>query len=635
MASDLFQALRTANSGLIVNQQALDTVARNVSNANTPGYSRRIVNLEQRTLAGTGAGVQFGTLTRNLDRGLLASLRLESGRQQASSAVSDILARVGDLFGQPESDTSLAHQLGGFQGAVESLAVSPQDTLNQRAVVQTAQDLTASLRDASATVQSLRREADQRISEGVDEVNGLLQSVADLNDKITRNQAVGQDVLDLEDNRDQKLDRLAQLIDIRVVERGSGGAVVVFTASGRTLVDGTAAHLSHAPAATVGASSDRTSGFIDGIWLGEQAPGNDLTAGIGSGELAGLIQARDATLPGLQATLDELAQRLRDTVNAVHNRGTGFPGLTAMSGSQSFADPATQTISFGGSSDTVLALLDASGNEVRQTTVRALLDDPAATGNPLSTGDATATIGELQAALNGALGGGLAAKLVDGKLVLSVTAPGLTLALRDQATSARGAAAQDAVIGFDADGDGTVDATHNGFSDFFGLNDFFVDGQEGTARIGVSSSIAVRADIAASPSLTTRGTLQWDGSGVTGGGYVLSSGDDTGIQQLASALSSATTVAAAGRLPATTATLADYAATLIGDASVQAANAQEEALSRGETVDALQSKSDSVRGVNIDEELSDLMLYEQAYTASARVVKAVQDMFTALEQALA
>lgn len=632
MASDLFQALRTAHSGLIVNQQALDTVARNVSNANTDGYSRRIVNLEQRTLAGTGAGVQFGTLTRNVDQGLLASLRLESGRQQASSAVSGILSRVGDLFGQPESDTSLAHQLADFQGAVESLAVSPQDTLNQREVVQTAQDLTASLRDASTTMQSLRREADRRIADGVDEVNGLLQSVADLNDKITRNQAVGQDVLDLEDSRDQKLDRLAQLIDIRVVERGSGGAVVVFTASGRTLVDGPAGQLSHAQAATMDASSDRTSGFVDGIWLGEQAPGNDLTVEIGSGELAGLIEARDTTLPGLQATLDELAQRLRDTVNIVHNRGTGFPSLTAMSGSRSFADPATQTISFGGSSDTVLALLDANGNELRQTTARTLLDDPAATGNPLSTGDATATIGELQAALNGALGGGLAAKLVDGKLVLSVTAPGLTLALRDQATSARGAAAQDAAIGFDADGDATVDETHNGFSDFFGLNDFFVDGQEGTARDGVSSSIAVRADIAASPNLTTRGALQWDGSGVAGGGYVLSTGDDSSIQQLASALSSATTVAAAGRLPAT---LADYAATLIGDASVQAVNAKEEALSRGEMVDALKGKSDSVRGVNIDEELSDLMLYEQAYTAAARVVKAVQDMFTALEQALA
>lgn len=635
MASDLFQALRTAHSGLIVNQQALDTVARNVSNANTPGYSRRIVNLEQRTLAGSGAGVQFGTLTRNLDQGLLANLRLESGRQQASAATSDILTRVQDLFGQPESNTSLAHQLADFQGAVESLALAPQDTLNQREVVQSAQDLAASLRDASATVQNLRRETDQRIGDGVDEVNGLLQSVADLNDKIVRNQAVGQDVLDLEDSRDQKLDRLAQLIDIRVVERGSGGAVVVFTAAGRTLVDGPAARLSHAPAATMDASSDQTSGFIDGIWIGEQGPGNDLTGEIGSGELAGLIEARDATLPGLQATLDELAVGLRDAVNTIHNRGTGSPGLSAMSGSRPFADPATQAISFGGSSDTVLVLLDADGNEVRQTTVRTLLDDPAATGNPLSTGDATATIGELQAALDGALGGGLAAKLVGGKLVLSVNAPGLTLALRDQATSARGAAAQDAAIGFDADGDGTLDETHDGFSGFFGLNDFFVDRQEGTARDGVSSSIAVRADIAASPGLTTRGTLQWDGSGVAGGGYVLSSGDDTGIQQLASVLSSATVVAAAGRLPATTATLAEYAATLVGDASVQAADAGEEALSRGEMVDALKSKSDSVRGVNLDEELSDLMLYEQAYTAAARVVKAVQDMFTALEQALA
>ena len=300
MASDLFQALRTAHSGLIANQQALDVVARNVSNANTPGYSRRIVNLEQRTLAGFGAGVQFGTLTRNLDHGLLASLRLESGRQQASAAANDILTRVQDLFGQPENNTSLAHQLAGFQGAVESLALAPQDTLNQREVVQTAQDLAASLRDASAAVQNLRREADTRIGDGVQEINSLLQSVAELNDKIVRNRAVGQDVVDLEDNRDQKLDRLAQLIDIRVVERGSGGDVVVFTAAGRTLIDGPAARLSHTAAATMDASIDRASGFIDGMWIGDRSPGNELTSEIRSGELAGLIEARDTTLSGLQ-----------------------------------------------------------------------------------------------------------------------------------------------------------------------------------------------------------------------------------------------------------------------------------------------------------------------------------------------
>ncbi len=635
MSSDLTQALRSAHSGLIANQQALDVIARNVSNASTPGYSRKIVNLEQRTLAGSGAGVQSGTVTRHVDQGLVASLRLESGNQQASAAASSLLARVQDLFGTPESNGSLAHRLSDWQASVETLALAPQDALSQRQMVSAGEDLSFALRQSSAGVQSLRLEADRLIGERVNEINGLLKDVADLNDKIVRNSAMGQGVADMEDTRDLKLDRLAELIDIRVTGRGSGGDVVVFTASGRTLVDGTAVTLSHRSASSIDAAADQASGFIDGIYIGERVAGNDITSELRGGELAGLVEMRDSTLPGIQSTLDELAVNLRDDVNAVHNQGVGFPGLTTMTGTRNFSAPATQTITFSGTSDTALVLFDAAGNELAQTTVRTLLDDPVATGNPLSTGDATATINELRTALNGALGGALSAQIVDGKLVLSVTTTGATLALRDQASSARGADAENAAIGFDIDGTGGVDEQHEGFSAFFGLNDFFVDKVgAGSGRTGVSSTLQVRADIAAAPDRVARGAVQWNASLAPSGRYTVTAGDDTIVQQLTTTLSSGTDLAAAGRLPGTTATLAEYAATLISDASVQAATAAEDATSRSDLVEALKQKSDSVRGVNLDEELSDLMLYEQGYTAAARVVQVIQELFETLDRAL-
>lgn len=635
MSSDLTQALRSAHSGLIANQQALDVVARNVSNANTPGYSRKIVNLEQRTLAGFGAGVQSAAVTRHVDQGLLANLRLESGRQQASMATSDILARVQDLFGKPESDSSLAHKLADLQAAVESLALSPQDVLGQQAMVAAGRDVAVSLQQSSTTLQNLRREADKLIGDRVQEINGLLGSVSELNDTIVRNRAIGQSVADLEDTRELKLDRLAQLIDIRVADRGNGGDLVVFTAGGRTLLDGTAVTFSHAPASNVDASVDVASGVIDGIFVGEPTAGNDITSELHDGEIAGLIEARDRTLPNLQSTLDELAVQLRDGVNAVHNQGTSFPGITTMSGSRRFTDPTTQTITFGGTSDTALVLFDAAGNEIAQTTVRTLLDDPVATGNPLSAGNGTATIGELRTAFNGAFAGALSAQLADGKLVISVTTPGATLALRDQASSARGAATQDAKLGFDSDGVGGADENHEGFSAFFGLNDFFVDGQgPQAARTGASSTIDVRADIVAAPNRVARGAVQWDASRAPAGRYTLSTGDDAVIQRLATKLASAANLTAAGRLPATTATLAEYAGTLIGDASVQAQVAEEKATFHSDMVEALEQKSNSVRGVNLDEELSDLTLYEQAYSAAARVVQVVQELFDTLDRAL-
>ena len=87
-------------------------------------------------------------------------------------------------------------------------------------------------------------------------------------------------------------------------------------------------------------------------------------------------------------------------------------------------------------------------------------------------------------------------------------------------------------------------------------------------------------------------------------------------------------------MAATNAGLADYAASLVSDASALAAETGGTSEFQQNLVDALQLKSNSVRGVNLDEELSDLMLYEQSYSAAARVVKAVQDMFDVLDRAL-
>ncbi len=455
---------------------------------------------------------------------------------------------------------------------------------------------------------------------------------------------MGQSVADLEDTRDQAIDRLSQLIDIRAAQR-SGGDVVVFTTGGRTLVDSTAASLTHNPAATASASMSYAAGNFDGIYVGDQNPGNDITGSIRGGELAGLIEMRDSTLTDLQSTLDTLAAQLRDTVNAAHNRGVGFPGLTSLSGSRFFSDPENQTITFDTESDTALVLFDANGNEVRRTTLRALLLDSSTVNIQVDVtlppmvniqGDPDTPENEgIDEVIDGWLGADGTAKVLDGRLVISVNS-GRTLALRDQTMGIAGDPAQDAVIRFDADGDG-ANEDYAGFSSFFGLNDFFVDDSPdatGRLTVGSASTIEVRSDIVANPSLVSRGTVQWDESRAPSGAYALSAGDDTAVQQMAAALSSTATFGAAGRLPATNAGLADYATLLISDASALAAESSSTSEFQQDLVNTLRQKSDSVRGVNLDEELSNLMLYEQSYSAAARVVQAIKEMFDVLDRAM-
>ena len=623
MVQSLFGSLRTMQSGLAANQQALDILANNIANVSTPGYSRKTVNQAARIVEGEGAGVDITAITRKVDEGLLKTVRLESASASSLSVTNDILSRLQTSFGSLESNTALSHQLADFQAALEALALSPSSSLAQDDVVRLGEAVAAGLRSTSADVQSLRQEADQRIGAGIDEVNTLLQNVADLNAQIFHNTNTGQDVTGLQDSRDQALDRLATLIDARVFYRADGQAVV-FTASGRTLVGDQAATLSHPSATALSATASYAPGGgdgIDGIFLGDARAENDITSEIKGGEIGALIALRDQTLPAVQASLDELAVQLRDTVNAVHNRGMPFPGQDSMTSTRTFDDPAAQTITFT-SGDTRLVVFDASGNQLAAASIQ---DD--------ILGGASGSVADLQGNLDAWLSGqGLGSADIDAAGHLRITmADGRFVALRDESAPTAGSSAADAGLDFDADGDGTADQSVEGFSSFFGFNDFFTDTAT-DGRNGVASTLAVRADLVATPSLVSRGAVQWDaGIGLTGA-YFASSGDDTAIQALTTAFSDGATFATAGGLPGGASGFADYAALLIGKTAADAETVSNRSEYQSSFVADLQQKSDSVRGVNLDQELSDLMLYEQAYTATARVMSVVQSMFDALER---
>ena len=733
MSQDLTLALRTAHSGLLANQAALETVARNVANVNTPGYSRKIVNLENQVLAGDGVGVRVGELTRRIDEGLIKSLRIETGTLSALSTQRDFHARIQDLFGTPESNTSLSHTLSRFQAALESLSLAPQGALERKEAVRRGEDIAFQLGGMTTAIQNLRQEADAEIGLTVNEINELLSRIADLNNKIIRNEAIVRGTTDLQDERDKVVDRLSELIDIRVFKRGDGD-LVVHTAGGTTLVDNVAVTLSHISAANAAATSTYAEGNIDGIFIGDPALGHDITNAIRSGQLSGLIEMRDATLPNLQSTIDELAAEVRDGVNRIHNRGVAFPGLRQATGSRVFVEPNTQTMTLANGGDVTLALFDAAGDQAAATTLETVMQS-AAFGGGAQPANGPWTITEVAATIEDWLrANGAAAATValdaDGRLEINLNAPSLNLAFRDEAATASGSVAQDAVVRFDADGDGAVDETVAGFSYFFGLNDLFTDGladnihetnvvgagftasaatltfrnaagilggplaiaagdsladiaaainttipgltagivpdgngvrlrissDDGasftatqdvgggdtlltdlaihSADVRVAGALAVRADIVASPERISRGTVQWDPDLGTAGAYFVSVGDDTVIRQLAAASGDVNGFDGAGGVDATTATFSGYAARIIGEVSAQAELNESRASFQGGLVESLRFKSDSVRGVNLDEEMGDLILYEQAYAAAARVISVIQNMFEALERAV-
>mgnify|MGYP000974065710 CR=1 FL=1 len=109
MGGDLSTALLTAQSGLLSNQQALNTVANNVANVNTEGYSRKITSFQSVTLNGIGSGVKINEIRRSIDVGLLKSLRIEYGTYQETKVKENYYQRIQELFGSPQDNSSISH----------------------------------------------------------------------------------------------------------------------------------------------------------------------------------------------------------------------------------------------------------------------------------------------------------------------------------------------------------------------------------------------------------------------------------------------------------------------------------------------------------------------------------------------
>lgn len=744
MSGSLTQALYTAQSGLLVNQSALDAVAQNVANVNTANYSRKIVHLEQRVVAGTGAGVQISAVTRAVDEGLLKSLRKEISSFNQYDAQQSYYSRLQDVFGAPGDETSISHIMTQFGQAMEALAVTPDQTLEQSEFVRQAQDVMLKLEQMSSTTQELRLQADTDIAQVAGLINSLSSDLVSLNNKIIQNGTTGADVTDLRDQRDAKLDELAGYIDISYFYRGDGD-VVVFTTAGRTLVDNSSVTTAHNAASSVTSTTTHAEGDFSAIYVGTQIATNDITSEVRDGKLKGLIDLRDGTLADLQSQIDEMAAELRDVMNLVHNQTSPYPGASTMSGTRAFLNVGTaaaapaageQTITFANNSDTRITLFDTSGNQYATTTVQTIMAS-ASYGSGAAAANGPWNIAEVASAMqdwlqaSGTPNATVAINSTTKKMEIDLNSTTYSMALRDEVNTAGtipapvGSTASNATIQFDANGDTVIDETVSGFSNFFGLNDLFVDDNadniwetevmagsfsasaatltvyDGTtstniaitagdslstiaskinaataagvtaavvpdgsgnrlrlssnnggnftitqaaadtlltdtamhsADVRVSTQLHVRDDIISNPSLVSTGAVSWDSTKGAAGEYYRSKGDNSVIESMSRVFAAANSFDAAGALGTSTLTFTARATSIVSyNATIADANDSQQAYQKSLTL-SLQSKSDNFRGVNLDEEMSNLMLFEQAYSAAARIASVIQNMFDSLER---
>jgi flagellar hook-associated protein 1 FlgK len=341
--SDLFGSLSSVSRSLAAQQSGLSVAGENIANVNTPGYTRRAVELSaalplDRFSAGNGVDI-VGIRAQRADL-LEAQLRHELPAQGREAAMADSLLQIETALGRPGS--SVDSSLTKFFTAFSQLAQDPTSGGARQQVTVQAQALTSAFNDVAVRLASAQRDANAQIVAGVDQINGLANQIASLNASMSSVNASGSE--SLRDKLGVALSTLSGLIDISVVGRPDGGADVS-VGNGHALVIGATLY-------PIGTSPMAGSGFAD-----LTSGGSIITTAVTGGRVGGLLRVRDQLLPGYQLRLDQLANGLATSVNTAHRAGFDLAGTA---GVDFFVPP----VAVAGSAGTmaVSASIIANGN---------------------------------------------------------------------------------------------------------------------------------------------------------------------------------------------------------------------------------------------------------------------------------
>ena len=312
-------AMNNAISGLSATSRMAEVVSSNVSNALTDGYARRELMLSSVDIGGRGGGVKVDGIRRIVDQGLLGDRRLADASMSNQLYHADTLSSIERLVGLPGDAAGLAGRLAAFEASLISAGSDPASELRLAVSVERLGSVAATLQQLSRGVQAMRQDADAAIERDVATLNTALAEVETLNADITRARVVGGDPSALQDARQRSIDRISDIVPLRVMQRDSG-AIALMTTSGAMLLDGNAAEFSFDRAPTIVAEMTYGSGALSGIYRdGAALSTNDGFGRLSGGSLAAAFMARDQTLTAAQAGFDDIAadliQRFENPVN--------------------------------------------------------------------------------------------------------------------------------------------------------------------------------------------------------------------------------------------------------------------------------------------------------------------------------
>lgn len=305
-------ALNSALTGLRIAQQQLNVISTNISNATTPGYTRKILPQSTQVISATGEsiGVQANPIIRNVDLNLERELWTQISDVSYMDVTGSYLDTIEKFHGATNKEYSIAAQIAALKDKFAALSDSPSDGFLLQSTLAQAQNVATKFNDFGKLITQMRNDAQEDMDQTVNRINDLLVVVANLNADIKGLNSVNRSTAALEDHRDEAIKELSQYLDITFFRRGDN-VMVVQTRTGTQLADEKVSPL-YFEHGNIGPSATYPTD-VAGIWTGNpniSASAFDLTGTKLGGKLGALIDLRDNTLVQYQAQIDELAHKL-------------------------------------------------------------------------------------------------------------------------------------------------------------------------------------------------------------------------------------------------------------------------------------------------------------------------------------
>lgn len=574
--------LSIGTSALLTAQGGLNTISHNISNVNTEGYSRQ--RIEQSTRIPEyngnqyfGTGVQVDDVRRLFDGFLSDQLRLFTSQEEQFDTFTTYSQQVEDLLAS--DSLSLANGLESFFDSVQAVADDPTSISARQVMLTEADTLANRFNTIDSQLDAFNSQVNLNLQSNVDDVNSLIQGIAELNVAITEAKGgTGATPNDLLDRRDKLINDLSELVSVKTVEQ-SNGSVNVFIGTGQPVV--------------VGATTNQLSTIFDPndssrLQIGLGPNQVDISAQVTGGKLGGLLRVRSEVIDVTRAEIDTLASSLIETFNSQHQTGLTLDGAAGGN-------------FFGPTNPAVPPVPDAG-------TIRVALTDPRdiAIAFPVQLGSTSGNTGT----------GDLNIDSIDSSGVGFNAASALSSPLTF-----------------------SFDNTTNTYTVTYGAGNAATISYDPAVDSGKSFDLA---NLTSPPNTPFSGalpplTITLDGVPANGDSFVINNsttGGFNGFGDNRNALALAELQVAKTMKPngsgTPTQSFGDAYGILVANVATRTKQAQVGQETQQGLLDQTKTRFDSVSGVNLDEEAASLIKYQQTYQAAAQIITVSNTIFDTL-----